>query len=193
MRREFECVAFLSLVLGLVACAGSPELLSRSSANPEAVDLSGTWQLRDETGMALGREAEREQTIRIPRRASSQRPQQQSRSSRSDGSAIRIFIETGTVLKVSQTRDGLFISFDRAVVEEFTFGENRIVSVGPIEAQRVSGWEGATFVVESMGEKGKVLTESWKLEEGGAALVRLIIMADGDNEVFSTQQVFDRL
>ncbi len=193
MRREFECIIFLALMLGLVACAGSPELPSRSSANPQAVDLSGTWQLRDETGMPLARGGEREQTIRIPRRASSQRPQQQSRSSRSDGSAVRIFIETGKVLKISQTKDGLFISFDRAVVEEFTFGENRIVSVGPIEAQRVSGWEGATFVVESMGEKGNVLTESWKLEEGGAALVRVITLADGDKEIFSTQQVFDRL
>lgn len=193
MRRGCLNTVFLVMVLGLVACAGRPELLSRSPGNPAGVDLSGAWQLRDETGAPLARAGEQEQTIRMPKRSSSQRPQQERRSSRSAGSAVQIFIETGKLLKVSQTVDGLFISFDRAVVEEFTFGENRIVSVGPIEAQRVAGWEGRSFVVETMDKQGTLLTESWTLGENGSVLVRVIIMADGDKEMFSTQQVFDRV
>lgn len=191
--RVYTVSVVLVLLLGLVACTGRPELPPRSPGNPAAVDLSGTWQLRHETGMPLAHAGEREQTIRMPRRESSRRPPQESRSPRSGGSAAQIFIETGKVLKISQTVDGLFISFDRAVVEEFTFGENRIASVGPIEAQRVSGWEGRSFVVETMDEQGTLLTESWTLDEDGSVLLRVITMADGDKEKFSTEQVFDRV
>ena len=60
--------------------------------------------------------------------------------------------ETGKSLKVTQTEHGFFVSLDRSVVEEFGFGENRIVTLGPIEAQRVSGWEGATYIVETLDE-----------------------------------------
>ncbi|MDH3490931.1 MAG: hypothetical protein OEM20_02880 [Gammaproteobacteria bacterium] len=104
-----------------------------------------------------------------------------------------MFLETGASLKISQTPDGLFISFDRAIVEEYTFGENRIVSVGPIEAQRVSGWNGMVFVVETLDEQGTLLTESWHLEPGGTVLVRDILVSRGNNEQFSSRQRFDRI
>ena len=103
-----------------------------------------------------------------------------------------MFLETGRTLRISQTDHGLFISFDRAVVEEYTFGENRVVSVGPIEAQRVSGWEGDSFVVETLDEEGARLTESWALADGGNTLVRRIAVFKKELEHFSTEQVFDR-
>ena len=104
-----------------------------------------------------------------------------------------MFLETGSSLKISQTPDGLFISFDRAVVEEYTFGENRTVSVGPIEAQRVSGWNGMVFVVETLDGQGTLLTESWHLEPGGAVLVREISVTGDDKDQFSSRQRFDRI
>ncbi len=103
-----------------------------------------------------------------------------------------MFLETGKSLKISQTPDGMFISFDRAIVEEYTFGEKRIVSVGPIEAQRVSGWKELVFVVETLDEQGVLLTESWHVEADGAVLVRKISVTRGDNEQFATRQRFDR-
>jgi hypothetical protein len=106
--------------------------------------------------------------------------------------AKRLFLESGTSLKITQTLHGIFISFDRAIVEEFTFGENRIVSVGPIEAQRVSGWDANEFVAETMDEKGAVLAERWSLAESGTALVRTITVLEKDELVFSTTQIFDR-
>ena len=104
-----------------------------------------------------------------------------------------MFLETGASLKISQTPDGLFISFDRAIVEEYRFGENRIVSVGPIEAQRVSGWEEMVFVVETLDDQGTLLTESWHLESDGAVLVRNILVSRGDDERSSSRQRFDRI
>jgi len=176
----------------LGACAGKPVLPSRSGANPAGVDLSGSWQLRDEFGAPIVRDGEQEQTIRMPRRSESRQPQRDSRPPRTKGGDVHIFLETGKVLKLSQTKDGLFISFDRAIVEEYAFGENRIVSVGPIEAQRVSGWVGDAFVVETLDDRGALLTESWALDEGDSALVRDVSISEGESVQFSTQQVFDR-
>ena len=68
-----------------------------------------------------------------------------------------------------------------------------MVSVGPIEAQRVSGWVGNELVVETMDEEGAVLAETWSLGDGGAVLVRLISVTEDGKQVFSTRQVFDRV
>ena len=105
---------------------------------------------------------------------------------------MSVFLETGRTIRVTQTDFGLFVSFDRAVVEEYTFGENRVVSVGPIEARRVSGWEGDAFVIETMDEEGARLIESWSLGDEGESLRRRISVVKGEDEDFSVEQVFDR-
>ena len=128
----------------------------------------------------------------MPKQSSQQRPQQARRRPSSESPDIWIFLETGKRLRITQTSDGLFISFDRSVVEEYTFGENRTVSVGPIEAQRVSGWVGHELVLETMDEQGMVLTEIWALEEGGSVLVRNISVNKGDKLLYSARQVFDQ-
>lgn len=165
--------------------------MARSAVVPPGADLSGLWQLREEPGSKPMPRPQAEPGIRIPpenrtRNAATRRPK------RSSGAAVTMFLETGASLKISQTGDGLFISFDRAIVEEYTFGENRTVSVGPIEAQRVSGWKERVFVVETLDEQGVLLTESWHLEADGALLVRDITVTRGDSEQFSTRQRFDR-
>lgn len=119
----------------------------------------------------------------------SQRSRRQKGSS--DGSA-QVFIEYGESLKISQTDFGIFISYDRSVVEEFTFGENRLVTVGPIEARRVSGWEGKSFVVETLDDSGTTLFESWHLDSDDSVLIRDIRLSKGDEESFSLRQLFDR-
>ena len=175
----------------VAGCAANPQLAPRPAGNPLQVDLSGRWVLRngDEPG------ASGPQTIRIPPPGGIDRPMYERprvRKSRSDGSALRVFLQSGDRLKVTQTDYGLFFSFDRAIVEEYNFGENRKVSVGPIEAQRVSGWEGRAFVAETMDEDGNVLTELWRLEEDGSLLVRDISIGNEAAVEFSVQQVFVR-
>jgi hypothetical protein len=189
----FATFAFLLLVAG---CAGRPELVTRSAANPAGVDLSGRWLLQGEDGEPAVRAVERAEGIYVPPATRAGRRQQgpgwASNSRRSKSPAVHVFIEDGRALQITQTDHGLFVSFDRAVVEEYTFGENRIVSLGPIEAQRVSGWEGPVFVVETMDDRGATLTETWALVNDGRELVREVGIVDGEKQLYSSRQVFDR-
>jgi hypothetical protein len=178
----------LLLVLALAACGSRPVLEPRPGGNPLQVNLSGQWVLRSGDELPVNHE----QTIRIPktssRRQAETRGTQSSR--RSNGPSVHLFLESGRSLKVSQTDYGLFFSFDRAVVEEYNFGENRMVNIGPIRAQRVSGWEGASFVVQTLDEDGHELTERWQLD--GETLAREISITRGDEISFSKRQIFDR-
>lgn len=183
------CVA---LVL-LAGCASPlPPLEPGSARAPAGVDFSGNWLLRSDGSTARGAlpggppEAglSIEETVRRPTRRRSSR--------RSSGPAVHVFLETGRALKITQTDFGFFVSLDRSVVEEFTFGENRTVSVGPIEAQRVSGWQGATYVVETLDEEGAILREEWKLDEDGAVLRRDVSISRKDEVQYGLQQHFDR-
>lgn len=178
--------------LMLAACAARPELVSKSATVPVGVDLSGQWQLRIEPDSRPMSAGGSEPGVRIPPRASTRNPGR--RGSRGDfGTAVRVFVENGESLKISQTAAGLFISFDRSVVEEYTFGENRVVSVGPIEAQRVSGWQNGSFVIQTLDEEGAILTESWRLAENGMVLVREISQTQGNKETFAVLQRFDKV
>ena len=67
-----------------------------------------------------------------------------------------------------------------------------MVSIGPIEAQRVSGWEANSFIVETLDTSGTVLAERWHLENDDAVLVRDISMSKDEYETYSEQQTFDR-
>ena len=193
MRIDSSRLVVLICLFALGGCVAKPVLEPRSSANPAGVDLSGTWRIRVDGTAPLAHEGEQPQTIQIPRRSSSQAAQpQQRRPRKSEMPDVWIFLETGKVLKVTQTRDGLFVSLDRSVVEEVVFGENRVVSVGPIEAQRVTGWVGPQLVVETMDDDGVKLTETWTLVEDGLVLVRDILIADGNQVLFSARQFLDK-
>jgi len=169
MRKVLIVLTATLLGLTLVSCATRPELPGREAGNPAGVDLSGRWMLRSDPD----------------------RPNARPGGSTKEAS-VYVFMESGTALKITQTEYGLFVSFDRAIVEEFTFGENRMVSMGPIEAQRVSGWEGTIFVVETMDDRGALLTETWTLGTGGSELIREIRIVDNGKELYATRRVFDR-
>ncbi len=67
-----------------------------------------------------------------------------------------------------------------------------MVEIGPIEAKRVSGWEGNSFVVETLDTSGTTLFESWRLESTDSVLVRDIRISKGETDSFELRQVFDR-
>lgn len=178
----------VTALLFLAACSSSPVLISKSAAVPVDVDLSGFWHLRDGGPSRRIENADgiREELIDL-------KSTQRSRRKRSSGGAsAHVFLQYGMNLKVTQTAFGIFISYDRSVVEEFTFGENRMVEIGPIEALRVSGWEGDSFVVETLDESGTTLSEMWSLEQNGSELVRDIRISKGERENFVEQQRFER-
>lgn len=185
----------------LVACSSKPVLMSKSAAVPVGVDLSGNWLIRKGPAAKQVSEVGEDGGIQIPS-SGSQRSRQGkaqshsngggSRGGKSVGASARVFLEFGQSLKITQTYFGLFISYDRSVVEEYTYGENGLVTIGPIEATRVSGWEGQSFVVETLDDTGTILFESWHLEEDAAVLIRDIRISRDEKDSFVHQQVFDR-
>jgi hypothetical protein len=194
----------------LLLCAGAavvsgcaaPEMLEPlPSQGSVDVDLSGEWQLRKDAvserrsideaitraagpGIAIGGGA---------RSTRSSSPRRQRRGS--DGQLVYVFIETGESLKITQTSEGMFLSFDRSVVEEYRFGENRMINVGAITAQRVSGWVGEQYVVESLDRNGMKLTEKLWLSDDGDTLNRQFrFRAKKDEEdVLVATQTYDRV
>jgi len=178
---------FVAILVFLVGCAARPVLEPGGRDAPDGIDFSGRWELHSESGARLESGEPAERLIRLPRSGGRDRRLQGIET----GSLVRVFLESGRILKVTQTRFGIFVSFDRAVVEEFTFGENRGISVGPITAQRVSGWDDRAFVIQTMDADGAILTERWRLDPGGRRLLRDIrITTNRNREELATQQVF---
>ena len=110
---------------------------------------------------------------------------------RNEDIQVHVFLETGRALRITQTDYGLFISFDRAIVEEYRFGEQRMVRVGPIQAERVSGWEDNAYVIETRDKEGTMLIESYRLEGADTMLRRVRITGEPTTEL-DVEQVFDR-
>jgi hypothetical protein len=176
------------LCLFLTACSSPPVLIPKNAAVPAGVDLSGFWKALDgaKTGRLENSDGIRDELIRVSK------VQRSRRQRSSTGVSAHVFLQYGTNLKITQTKFGIFISYDRSVVDEFTFGENRMVEVGPIEALRVSGWEGSAFVVETLDDSGTTLFESWHLEKGGSELVREIRISKGEKDNYLEEQRFER-
>ena len=81
----------------------------------------------------------------------------------------------------------------RSVVEEYRFREHRLVNVGPIAADRVSGWVDGRYVIQTLDSDGALLEESYALEAGGDELVRRVTVTFRKETVLSLQQAYDRL
>lgn len=185
------------LCFALAACGTAEVLESLDGTVPAGVDLSGNWVIRDIPPSERRRIADAiNKTDGVDERLIYGQPvlNQGGRRGRSSvkGGLVYVFLETGSALKVTQTAHALFISFDRSVVEEFRFGENRIVSVGAVEAQRVTGWEGNQLVVETLDKNGMKLTERFRLVEGGDTLQRRITFRSRKLEEETIVQEFDR-
>ena len=181
----------------LAGCGAQEVLIPKSGDPPAAVDFSGQWKLRTNPAVERRRlnDAIR-RTDGIDGDAILQ-PADVRRDGyllerRDHGGLVHVFLEHGRRLKITQTDSAIFISFDRAVVEEFRFGENREVSVGPVVAARVSGWEGDTYVVETLDENGMKLTEQFELADGGETLRRAITLRARNHDSVTVVQEFDR-
>ncbi len=181
-----------TLAVLLAACATREVLIPKSAVVPDGMDFSGDWQLSDDSS-ATNREladAEYEAAGGLEDLLGEGRAQ---RSRRDQRALVHVFLETGRRLRITQTDAGLFISFDRAIVEEYRFGEHRPVNVGPVIAERVSGWEDRGYVIETLDREGGKLVERYSLEAGGRTLVRQITILDRDDIEMSVEQQFERL
>ena len=184
--RLVAMIACAALLTG--GCVTPPSLESKSAAVPAGLDLSGQWRITDESAETNRRIVEDRR-----RAAGGSGFSDPRRSRQKKGSLLYVFLETGTELKITQTDSGLFISFNRAIVEEYRFGENRGINVGPVAAIRASGWEEGGYVIETLGEKGHLLVERYLLEDGGNMLMRQISIFEKEELLLSVVQAFDRV
>ena len=189
----------LGLCLLLGACSTPEVLQPRDGTVPAGTDFSGNWVMREVSPDERRRLSEAiNKTDGIDDSEFFRRQRSAENRSRRGGGSFKggmvyVFLETGTNLKVTQTPYGLFISFDRSVVEEFRFGENRLINIGEIEAQRVTGWEESQLVVETLGKNGMKLTERFLLTDNGNTLQRQITFRSKKLEEESIVQEFDRV
>lgn len=189
-------IAVCSLLLAVAGCAAPELLMPKSAQVPAGIDFSGLWQLHDDSMDTVRRIDEAELAAaggNVPISTRSSSSDRTSNRTRSSGTLVHVFLETGRSLKITQTADGIFISFDRAIVEEYRFGEDREISVGPVVADRVSGWEGSTYAIETLATDGAKLVESYRLENGGQLLIRSILIRYKNEIQLSIEQVFDRI
>ncbi len=152
----------LALCLLLVGCASKVILLPKQAVTPPGVDLSGDWVLVGTEGSS----------------------QPQARDT-----LVNMFVETGKVVKVTQTVDGLFVSYNRSIVEEYRFGEQREIRIGEITADRVSGWEGRAYVIETLDKNRARLIERWE-RRNEDELERSIMIVSGGVSLLSLTQNF---
>ncbi len=191
----FFCALLLSVAL-LAGCGGSGEMLVPvRGAVPENVDLSGEWRMQnDVAAMERSLTDAIRRTDGIDEGELMQNIMQQNRSSRRRadvGGLVHVFLQTGERLRITQTDAGLFIAFDRSVVEEYRFGEARVVNKGGAVAQRVSGWDGSNYVIETLDKEGMKLTERYALDAD--ALSREIVLRSNEMEEVQVTQSFSRI
>lgn len=183
----------VSLVIVCMALAGcaSQEILEPGAAKaPDGVDFSGTWVLREKDS-ADNRSIRRAILRTDGGKQTESKGRSKSRRRKHTG-LVDVFLETGRTLKITQTPHGFFVSVDRSVVEEFSFGERKTVHVGEIIGQRVSGWDGSVYVVETLDENGMKLTERFSVSDDKQELRREITFRSRKNEAVSLMQRFDK-
>ena len=190
-----------ALVLFLLFACGAPEiLLPKSAAVPPGVDLSGQWKMRPDSKREQPRVNEAidrtdgvdSTTIRREMTSQQRRDGNRPGSGKSKGGLVGIFLKTADSLKIEQTPYALFVSFDRAVTREYRFGESRPINIGQADAHRVSGWDGDTYVIETLGEKHMKLTDEYSLSGEGKLLTRRITLRSKEMEEVTIIQIFDR-
>jgi hypothetical protein len=177
--------ALFVILATVAACATKEVLLPISGAAPEGVDFSGTWTIREHE--SAGR--------RSINRAASQvaKPAKRSSSGHGRGSGlVQVFLETGRTLKIIQNQYAFFVSIDRSVVEEFQFGESRMIHIGEIEAQRVSGWDGPVYMVQTLDANGMKLIDRFWLSDDHNVLIRAITFRGRNDKTATVTQFFDR-
>ena len=191
--RKIVRIMQITALLALAACAGTrePQLAPITEAIPADVSLDGRWELRDDGDAARQvRQAEQQAAGRVGDAITTTK--RSSRRKSKDSASVHVFLETGRRLKITQTVDGLFVSFDRSVVEEYRFREQRLISVGPIEAERVSGWQDGRYVILTLDEQGALLTETYRLVDGDV-LERTMQIVHKDKQQLYARQLFDRV
>lgn len=163
--KNLSILALLGALLLAGSCGVEPTLITRPDPVPAGLDLTGKWVQTMSSGVS----------------------QPEARDT-----AVNVFVKTGKVLNISQTDTGLFVSFDRSVVDEYRFGENRIISIGEIEAERASGWAENGYVIETLDDDNALLIDTYRLRNEGESLRRTLVLLHRNERLLDLQFEYDR-
>lgn len=163
--KNLSLVVLTGAVLIIGGCGAEPTLITRPDPVPAGLDLTGSWVQVASSGVS----------------------QPEARDT-----AVNVFVKTGKAIKLTQTDTGLFASFDRSVVEEYRFGENRIISIGEIDAERASGWAENGYVIETLDDDNALLIDTYRLRNEGESLRRTLVLLHRNQRLLDLQFDYDR-
>jgi len=191
-------VVLASLSIAIAGCGSKEVLLRKSDPVPAADTLSGHWTLlgdietaRRNLDRAISATNGIDDRLQIRRQNSAESAGRHAREG-NVGGLVHVFLKTGATLAITQTESALFINFNRSIVEEYLFGEAHMVDVGEVVAQRVSGWEGNDYVIETLVRNGMKLVERYRVINNGDRLQREIVLRSKNGIVVVNTQEFRR-
>ncbi|MEM6513985.1 MAG: hypothetical protein AAF660_13310 [Pseudomonadota bacterium] len=176
----------LVMICLLAGCAAGLQLPSPSRDFPDDVSFAGDWkrsEFREQDEMEPDR-------LNLP---STREPTPSVSNTRArPGRKVRSFLEFGRELRITQLDTAILISFDRALVREYRFGEHRMTNVGPIVAERTTGFRGKVLEIVTQDDDGAVMTESWRLQRSDRQLERSVVIVKGNKQLYRLRETYRR-
>lgn len=196
MRIEFSFL-FLFFIFLLSSCASIEELDKYSNKNTSKTDLNGSWEF-------IGNFEDNKKSIASAVKKTSDVIYQSIKTTgvfdRNNLSKVKpnsrgvahLFFENSKKIKITQTNYSLFINFNRSVVEEYSFGEVKKITLGNVIARRSSGWVNNSYRIETLDDYGMKITEEYKLTGSSNNLERMLIFRDRDLNEIRILQIYQK-
>ena len=196
MRIEFSFL-FLFFIFLLSSCASIEELDKYSNKNTSKTDLNGSWEF-------IGNFEDNKKSIASAVKKTSDVIYQSIKTTgvfdRNNLSKVKpnsrgvahLFFENTKKIKITQTNYSLFINFNRSIVEEYSFGEVKKITLGNVIARRSSGWVNNSYRIETLDDYGMKITEEYKLTGSSKNLERMLIFRDRDLNEIRILQIYQK-
>jgi hypothetical protein len=196
VRIEFSFL-FLFFIFLLSSCASIEELDKYSNKNTSKTDLNGSWEF-------IGNFEDNKKSIASAVKKTSDVIYQSIKTTgvfdRNNLSKVKpnsrgvahLFFENTKKIKITQTNYSLFINFNRSVVEEYSFGEVKKITLGNVIARRSSGWVNNSYRIETLDDYGMKITEEYKLTGSSNNLERMLIFRDRDLNEIRILQIYQK-
>lgn len=196
MRKEFLFL-LLFLMLSLNGCASIEELDKYSNNSLNEIDLNGSWVFSgkfEDNKQSI--ESAIKQTNNVNYRGIKTTGvfdgRNTSKVKRNSRGVAHLFFENTNKIKITQTKYSLFINFNRSIVEEYSFGEVKKITIGNVIARRSSGWVNNVYRIDTLDDYGMKITEEYKLVNSSNILERLLIFRDRDLNEISVLQTYQK-
>jgi hypothetical protein len=196
VRIEFSFL-FLFFIFLLSSCASIEELDKYSNKNTSKTDLNGSWEF-------IGNFEDNKKSIASAVKKTSDVIYQSIKTTgvfdRNNLSKVKpnsrgvahLFFENTKKIKITQTNYSLFINFNRSIVEEYSFGEVKKITLGNVIARRSSGWVNNSYRIETLDDYGMKITEEYKLTGSSNNLERMLIFRDRDLNEIRILQIYQK-